>query len=230
MGKLYLIGTYHPDKDKGPEKLKELLDNLEPDMILSETEENTYLKQLNLLNQFMHSLSPLTADYKGLQNFIKEYHLSLAFEVPTVIDYSKQRDIPHYMIDYPKTQKKSYQSLKRSIAWWINKAKNQDDFEIDTWTESFNSDPVFSDFIPELMWNDIKYMEQKATSEMIIMLARLTNGFRKDAYLESRIRELYSPDKIIAFPVGMMHTADSKRRQTLYSRLRDLSPERIPLI
>jgi hypothetical protein len=53
---------------------------------------------------------------------------------------------------------------------------------------------------------------------------------KPDKYMEQKLREIYDPDKVIAFPLGMLHCIDSLSKSTLYSRIKDLHPERIPLL
>ncbi|MEA3378637.1 MAG: hypothetical protein U9Q69_03265 [Nanoarchaeota archaeon] len=230
MGALYLIGTYHHDKDKGPEKLKKLYRAIRPDIVLSETEATTYTGVGQLIIQFQTELMKHTTDFSGVEDFILNYQKSIGFEIPFNIEYAKANNIPLHMIDSPNAQRKAYRSLEKNIAGLTARAREQSHVDIRSWLESYNSCPEFDESVPNEFWKEIESFEGTALGELILFLVRLKTKSSKDSYMESQIRRLYDPEKVIAFPVGMIHIAESKTRQTLYSKVKDLNPERIPLI
>lgn len=227
---IYLIGTYHHDKDKGPHKLLEVYDRINPDMILSECDSDTYRHVITLLNHFKAELRKHTSDLDGIDDFIRTYQASLCFEIPFNIEYSKNRSIPHHMIDSPKAQQKVYRSLEKKVGTLIERANEEEHINVQSWLESYEACPEFYDENPKEGWQIIKEIETHFMGELLIFYSRFRSSLGKDKYLEDKIRELYEPGKIIAFPVGMLHITESMLGQTLYSRLKDLNPERIPLI
>lgn len=62
---------------------------------------------------------------------------------------------------------------------------------------------------------------------MLLALGALGQIGRSDRFMERKIREIYCPDRVTAFPVGFFHAMDCYSRFTLYSKLADLNPKRL---
>ena len=51
----------------------------------------------------------------------------------------------------------------------------------------------------------------------------------RDEHAERMLRSHYRPNKVVVCVGGMAHMVDSRSKLTLYSRIKDLNPQRIPL-
>jgi len=231
MGNLYIVATNHLDQVHGPRKLLSLYDRIHPDILLSEINEEDLRKFSNLCENLKVELRQLTPDHEGVNDFMNGFSTSLGFEYYTNKQYAREHSIPNHMIDMPGGQSKLYNQLEQGLEWVLKQARNNGGLDIRRWIRKFRKS---QNITPEQLrekWELFSGLEGTFKGEGVLLLARATTGRigKPDKYMAKQIRKLYEPDKIIVYPVGMLHALESKSRSTLYSKIKDLNPERIPL-
>jgi hypothetical protein len=235
MGKLYVIATDHGDKVHGPRKLLSLYDQIRPDVLLSEMNEIDLGKFNNLCCKITNELRQLTPDQKGVSDFMKLFETSLGFEYYTNEQYAREHSIPNHMIDMPGGQSELYGQLEQSLEMVLKKARSSGGLDIRRWIEKFQGLQNTSPEELKQKWEMFSGLEGTLKGEGVLLIARAMTGRigKQDKYMERQIRaasELHGSDKVMAYPVGMLHALKSISKSTLYSRIQYLNPERIPLL
>lgn len=233
MSNLYLIATEHVDLVRGPEKLVRVYDRIKPDILLSEMNEIDYRRAREVVKRFSGGLKKFITDERLLGQFIDYLKKSsVGFEYPTNEAYAREHGISNYQIDLPGSQGRLIRlneiPLKLCL-YYVRKRGHLDHGRI---LEILQKKPGPSKREVKNLWNRERRIENSVLGEIRSLFVRILTGRigRPDKYMEERIRELYDPSKVIASTVGMLHCVDSLTRSTLYSRIKDLHPERIPLI
>lgn len=235
MGKLYLIGTNHQDRIYGPKNLKNLYDKLKPDMLLTEFCQEDLDKIKSLFSGLEDILKKVPSYKNGVDDFIKIF---LPFEYDVNEEYSKTNKLSHHLIDLPgsgfnklfvKTIEKSFPSFKKTVEDYL-RVFGPDNLKRDF--ETTLGKKAIRD--PEQMrktWEKYSRSEKSLGHEFSLLTFSLIGALgKRDKYMEDRIRELYDPGKVITCTVGMAHTLESRTKKTLYSKIKDLDVERVPLI
>jgi hypothetical protein len=233
MSNLYLIATNHLDIVRGPEKLLRVYDRINPDLILSETSADAlaFLREYysGLEERFMR----LTTDKKGVRELIDYFlNFGLGFEINTNEQYAQKHGIENHLVDRSFGQEKIFQFAKNTMDEALREAEKAGRIDI----RGLNQD-IRNYFSPSQdkirrYWTTLKRNEGNLLGEIPIIFCRFVLGRTgpSDKYMEQRLREIYDPNKVIAFPLGMIHCIDSISRSTIYSRIKDLHPVRIPLL
>lgn len=233
MSNLYLIATKHDDVVRGPEKLRRIYDKIKPDILLSEANKGS----LAVLREYYSGLEArfmrLTSDKNGvreLMDFCLNY--GLGFETNTNDQYAQEHGIENHLVDRSLEEEKIFRLAKNMMDDALNKAEKRGRINIARVNQGikdcFNPSP---DKIRKY-WATLKRSELNPLCEVAILFGRFILGRlgHSDKLMEQRLREIYDIHKVIAFPIGMIHCMDSLTYSTLYSRIKDLHPERIPLI
>lgn len=235
MGKLYLAGTNHQDHLYGPTKLNNLYDKIKPDMLLTELCQEDMDKIKNLFSGLEDIIRKVPSYKNGIEDFMQVF---LPFEYKVNKEYSEKENIEHHLIDMPgsksnqkliKGLEKSFPGFRKTLEKYL-RVFGPDNFKKDF--ESTLRKKVIRD--PQnlkLIWEKNLYYEKTVGKELVLIILSTTGMIgKRDKHMEGRVRELYDPKKSIVCTIGMMHILDSLTKRTLYSRIKDLNPERTPLI
>jgi hypothetical protein len=235
MSNLYLIATRHDDLVLGPEKLLRVYDRIKPDILLSEMHETDFPKPIPIIEKFRYDLNEFTQDQEGLDEFIGVFSRGSigGFEYPTNQSYSRDHRTPNYLIGMPGSLDRLFFLGQESIDNILETIRHKGKFNPRKLASYLKKN--FGNPLPKEtrdLWNQVKRDENSLFGEIRLLFHRIVTQRigKPDKYMEERIREIYDPKKVIAFPVGMLHATDSISYSTLYSRLKDLHPERIPLL
>ena len=85
---LYLIGTDHGDRIRGPLNLTRLYRAIKPDMVLSEVSEEDLARYEGLCSRLRKELVDVTGDIKGVGRFMDYFEDAIGFEYITNSDYA----------------------------------------------------------------------------------------------------------------------------------------------
>jgi len=234
MNNLYLIATQHFDLVRGPIKLGNVYERIQPDILLSETCQESLLRNDTLTNKFVDDLGRYTKNSKGLEDLRRWFSsTSGGFEYNFNQEYSQSHGIPNYLVDSPNGSDRLFYFAEYYMKEAIRNVEEKGTFNSERFVSYLrrsvgNPSPnIVRDY-----WNMVKRDENSFMGELRLLISRLVNKRigKPDKHMAQRIREIYDPHKVIAFPVGMLHCSDSITRSTLYSRIKDLHPIRIPLV
>jgi len=224
MSNLYIITTDHRDQIHGPKKLLTLYDRIHPDILLSEINEEDLQKFTNFCRNLMARLRQLTPDQKGVDDFMNIFTMSSGFEYYANEEYAQNYGISNHMVDMPGGQSKFYSQLEQTMEMVLKQAKYNGGVDIQKWIRKFKERSAKSPEEVRKSWETFTQFEGTPEGETILLLASVTTGRigKQDEYMEERIRGLYDPNKVIAFPVGMLHALESMFKKIFYSRIKDL--------
>ncbi len=228
MGKVILIGTEHGDL-KGSERLESLLKNVCPAIISVEFSSESLQLSKNNPGDIAQIVSK--AKERGVSStFIQFFGELIAkhgltdFEYATSKAYSDAHNIQLYLLDDP-TLAKACRNIKLNDLRRI----------IETLPANVEI-PIPSE--KELVRHtDKKYkFATRAINGKIPQnqLNEFLEGYRgvligqRDTYMAQRIRQISTddPSSVLVHICGFAHLFDDSRNETLYSKIKDLNPER----
>lgn len=251
MHGLYLVGVDYRDMARGPGKLEKLYEKLRPDVIITQeslmqhdesSKRITGLEQLLLAagrygkheftfsdeNEFIIEricslITPFTTAVS--QEYARRYNAKLifgcgvelpyeifrAYEIMGAIGFSLQ-----LMIDPSKSP---YPASSIEAAYYLNVSQLAD------LPQQVSSK---SDF--QMSWAKHVQAERRLKGELLAVLAWLSGRAKTDGCMAKVVESAYSPDKTVVVTADFRSLADSALKLTLYSKLKHLSPERIPLL
>lgn len=231
MGNLYIIATSHEDFTHGPGKLLRLYEEIKPDILLSEMSEQDFRKFQEICARFDQQLRTVSDDNEGIDSFMALLRDSVGYERRVNQEYADRYGVPHFMIDMPGGQSKMLQEAEETIDEVISDARAKGGIDIGHWIGRMNELGEIGTQNAHKFWEFIQRYEGTPQIERIVQYGRERGRIGEpEKYMEQRIRKLYDPNKIIAFPVGMFHTINNPSGNTLYPSIKDLNPERIPLL
>ena len=231
--RLFLIGTVHRDP-RGEERLGDLLAGLRPTALTLEMSPTAadYRRRrgqllLQRLDRILDRLArkegyarqtlaerPAVVDIRRLLSFPFEYRASRS--------YADQAGIPFALIDLPEVSARklrlvesdliTYRNLRTLVRLEADGAGREESY-------SLARTLILGRAIPEVV---ISFLRRRRGEEGI---------GRRDALMAEEIRSRLageSPGRL-AHVGGWVHMLDDPQRETLYSQLRDLEPERILL-
>lgn len=234
MSGIYLIGIDHLDKREGPKKLERMLDTLHPDVLVDEFHEPSFRFICNIGERLRGDLEklPLSPQKRTL---LMENFYDLAFPFPTynVWQYAQAHGIPHYFGDARAQQAVVFPSLEE-MAGNILLLGKQHPERITPSNLQMTVDSVYPSSSPEYLqhaWEYYLRTERRMGNELTLSLLRLLGKIgKRDRAMEGVVREVFRPEHTLVFPIGMVHVTDSMLKSTLYSRIKDLHPKRLPLV
>lgn len=233
---LYLIGVDHRDRIDGPARLSALYDKLKPRAILDERSEDHQRKNEDLCRYLLDGLNRLSDDRNGIIRIMTLFQYA-AFPFPSQDNetYARSNGIPFYFAGIPDPRNEDTSGLEQianDILVLVERTAGKIDPHIPRILEVFSAmleDPPSGEYL-ERAWRYYLENENRLVNEIYILRHRLSGlTGRRDEHMERLVRELYDPDGGIAFPLGMVHAQDSFTKSTLYSRIKDLSSERLLL-
>ncbi len=232
MSKLYLIGTVHLDFTEGPRKLKSLYDRLKPDVILCEADRK-YIDRIDSLVARIEEEFKDYRDEKGFNDYLDLLRtMSLGFELSTNLAYAREKGIECHLADTTEgcsslidiAENYFYNTLKSS-------KQNGEKIDFEKSARHVKSHvPLSQKGVREILLHFKRWENTLLNEVFLFVCKRLKIIGERDKYMERIAREFYSSGKVIAFPVGAFHTLNSFSGETLYSRIKDLNPERILLM
>lgn len=233
MAGVYLIGIDHRDKREGPKKLERLLDTLQPDILIDEFHESSFHSVHDIGERLRGNLGKLPLP-KQKRNLLMGNFYDLAFPFPTyeVWQYGQAHGIPHHFADPRVQQAVVFPALEEMAANILLLAKQ--------YPENITSpnlqravdnvyEPVSQEYLKRA-WEHYTRTERQLFNELVLLRLRLQGILGKpDQAMEEVVRVVFRPDQTIVFPIGMVHATDSWTKSTLYSRIKDLQPQRMAL-
>ena len=232
MGNFYLIGIDYRDVNKGPIKLERLYARIKPDMVLSNQSQTEFEAMRDVFSSFSRELLQLTEDRPGIEKLMESMSVHFGFEVLQNIEYAKREQVQHHFVGMrrPMSERECL-AFTNHLEFVLNYVGNVGVTKhlLETLDGMRGYNPTDEEV--EQAWNMYMTLERTLRNELVVLMRRANGSYGRSAkYTEERVRELYDPSKVIAFPLGMGHATDSLTKSTLYSRIKDLKPERIPLI
>ncbi len=217
MGKLIMLSVFHDDP-KGKKRLLKMLKRFKPNIITVENsaEMSEYFKseRFKMFNrQIRNILETRGLSEKELLLFdSRTKSIAVIFEVQATQEYCKDI-IPFYLIDLWDEQE-----IINYEMTGIKSAKNSSIHGI---ADAFNLENLGEEI-------DSRYRQ------FMLFVQRIGNGDtdvgRRDKFMETRLREILeeNPDKTIVHIGGAKHSINDSR--TLYSKIKDLNPQKHLLI
>lgn len=232
MGRLILIATRHDDYIKGPVKLMRVYKQIRPDMLLQEMSDVDLEFYHGMCGRVESDFRRLSDDSAGVDNFMFLFRSTLGFEGMVNRTYAAARGIPNHKIDLPGRHIKFFEKTESVMRQTIEGVMSSEgELDMKRWYSSFFEDRDLPHEKVRETWEGYVADEGTPKGEQTLeRVGEISCYGQADIYMESRIRELYDPEKVIAFPTGMLHALESMNGTTLYSRIKDLNPERIPLL
>lgn len=217
---LYLIGTKHGNRIDGPEKLLSVYRKISPDALLSESGkinadaiEETSARLRKVLGQY-------SDDQEAIRCLLQ--YLSPSFEYDTNKEYSREMNLPHYIIGQDRPWLSGVHTL--IINRLISRVNRDGQVDLESLLRDLKAQsmPVNPKrILPE---------EKTIKGELVLLSLRVIGLLGKpDRQMEREVRRIYPWHRTIAFPLGYAHTLDCYSKSTLYSRIKDLHPVRIEL-
>lgn len=231
-----LIGTDHGDF-KGQERLEGILTSISPDVIAVEMSD----AELSFLET---SAAKITRHYLNLakkKRLPKEYlgffterllnrEVLLGYEYCASKHYCQEKDIPLVLIDDPESARATF---ARNI-----KMSHRSFHQIPTLPEGMNvSIPSLEELNRETD-NGYEYAqrligENVSESEVEGCIRKYRGTFvgARDSFMAAKVQEIIKqyPTSRLTVVIGWMHILDDPKRETLYSMIRDLKPQRVLL-
>ncbi len=230
MGKIILVGIVHIDK-KGRERLEDTLNSVSPDALAIEYSKRTEDYSRKIAEELENTINKLKR--AGLSKSIMDFFIASCgkelFEVNVPQEYSVANNIPLYLIDDPSLADTNADVLIRSFRDKISKIiKNKD---------KLNQTFIIPTLEKEIVSIDAEYhfaidalggaISDRAIDEFLNPLREHFIG-KRDEYMEKRIRKILAEKQYERFTcvLGYAHLLDDPRKETLYSRIKDMHLER----
>lgn len=227
MSNIHLIAVDHNDKVLGPGKLRAVYGEIKPTVILSEISPEDEVVIRRIQDEIRIRLGKVTDDQESIDRAVR---LVGGFEYNTNREYAAEHGIEHVLADLPGRQIGNVLEMEVLTKIWLLKVE-AGFTDLKEWVDnSYAARNPSQSFIRQ-QWDVLLWMEKNWLGSVGGVIRRIRGNIGKaDIHMESVIRELHGLEEVIAFPVGMAHVMDSRAKRTLYSRLKDLNPERKLLI
>jgi hypothetical protein len=229
MNNLYLVATNHRDTIYGPDRLREFYSRVRPDMILNEESKEDMGRLKGMFDEARGKLEGTLGNNSNIGKFIEMYERQIiGFEHFVNKEYAEKKNIPNLQIDLPYGMQKQLDGIEKIMKKMVLKIKTEADFNeklslLQEW-DRYGSNS-------KKIWKNLSNIEGKWFGEIPILVARFKGVVgKRDEYMVEKIRELYDPNKVIVSTSGMLHMVDSLSKSSLYSKIKDLNPVRVPII
>lgn len=250
---IYLIGIDYRDRRNGPERLRIVLEEIKPDIILREdaeeqrkekTEYITDTKELfdkkernttkreRLIEMLEDLLLPWTD--KPIEEYVKASGCEVKWGyrgnrgenyAGDVMDqYGSIRFALITSITLPRN---SPYSRRTHLDMYELICEETEDMWKNEWTNTILGLP--DEESPKERWDRYTKNEGTWKGAWQMYSKERVDETGTDKNMEQAIRASYDPKKRIAYPVDIQHIVSNCWRKTLYHRIRDLSPRRVSL-
>lgn len=230
--KITLVGTYHSDSN-GQEKLSRVLSDLNPNILSIEfcNESSKILDKMpRYMDYFKHYLrrKGQPPELAHLIDNVSDY-VRPPFEYPAVREYCQQNNIALHLIDSPTAIRNAAARMLKNIRHALAELPiiQKSDIPLEFTKQDYSQ-------LEEQLVSLMGSIQNRKISkkELIQIMSSLKNQSligERDGYMADRIRELISQNKNskLVHIVGALHLIDDPLKETLYSRIKDLNPERI---
>jgi len=220
--KIYLIGSSHGAISEGRIRLKEIYDSIRPEVVCTEQSK----PEATLFNQFSKEIFDKYASKfgeKAMKKFLYKFALvKQGFEYLFNSHYARTNGVRHCLIDRFDMKnfyvtESDFEDLDRILA-------NKEDLER---ILKERKDIGFEESLKR--WSKLKPLELTEEFDDYFSSKCEKSPKCREDHLAKAIRDIYGSGKRMAAVVGAEHTLDSKKTLTLYSKIKDLNPERIIL-
>ena len=226
MGKIILIGTEHGDL-KGSERLESLLEIVRPDILSVEFS----LESLRLSQDDSADITKIISEARerGVSNtFIHFFEDLIAkqgltdFGYTTSRSYADKHKIPLVLSDDPRLAS-ACRVLKLDV---LHRMISGLPANIELPAPSEEELIRDTDRYYEFAANVIKGAVPQAQVDRFLESHRGVLIGQRDVHMEQMIRLNYNPISVLVHICGFAHLFDDSKRETLYSRIKDLKPQR----
>lgn len=234
MGALYLVGVDHRDVHDGPSRFQEFCDKVKPTALLSEQSAEDFGKIQSLASGLEQRLGKSTLTPRSASRVVEEfYRLVLPFARFDTWQYAQRHGIPHHFADITREPDIAFQRATQLAEDFVTVAAcTPERFSPQLFRhlrQSVHGEGVSPAYLVRV-WEYYTRTERTALNELTLIKLRMKGLIgKRDRHMEQVVRSAYAPDATVVFPLGMVHAVDSLMKSTLYSRIKDLHPERILL-
>ena len=234
MAKIYLMGNDHRDWQNGPRKLEAAYTRLNPNIVVSEYDFVSYSGLERICDEFSAQLDKISNDKSGKEKVRGMFEL-VAYGFPLGFNrkYAAQNGIYHVFADLPHAHSGNCQTISglgEMILALISSHNGEIEENAFKAMELMKDRPPTQEYLQNV-WEYYMRTENSLSNELKLFKLRLAGLIgKRDAHMETMIRAIYPRGGIIVYPVGFVHLQDSILKSTLYSRIKDLNPERIPIL
>ncbi len=228
MGKVILIGTEHGDL-KGSERLESLLEIVRPDILSVESSLESLRRSKNNPMDIVRMISE--AKERGVSsNFIRFFDDLIAkhgltdFEYTTSKSYADRHKIPLYLSDDP-TLANACRKIKLDLLHRIILGLPANtDIPIPSEEELVRDTDKRYEFANDAINGEIP---REQIDNFLDDYRGVLIG-QRDTYMAERIRQISTGHQksLLVHTCGFAHLFDDLQNETLYSRIKDLNPER----
>lgn len=221
---LHILGTDYVSTVDRPEDVARVYDEIGPDMILSAVSQGDAKRLAEVFLELREGASKYISDKKLLDRFMATFELG--YECRFDRRYAEDRGLEHHMVgvDFPQVVDSVISRVRDTLVVF---EEGGDEVNYLDWVERVEeSHRREGERVGERVRFIVGLNGTVRSEIMLLGLRALGHIGPRDEFMARRVRELYDPDKTVVFPVGVASALDSYFGLTLYSKLKDLKPER----